>query len=259
MRASTTIAAKLGAAGLMLALLPPLPAGAVDVPDFAPGERVEVQAVQAGGRLVLGDGRIVVLVGINVPRGDEPRAGRAQAALEKLLIGRAVELRYADNRLDRHGRVLAHVFAGKRWVEGELLSRGLARVESTADNRSGVAAMLAREAAARGARRGLWRESFFAVRAASDAGRYAGSFQIVEGIVVDVVAVDGALLLNFAEDWRHGFALRLTSEAARLLRGAGIARKDFIGERLRVRGFVHPGERPMIDVTHPEQIERLGR
>jgi hypothetical protein len=117
--------------------------------------------------------------------------------------------------------------------------------------------MLAQEAAARSARRGLWRTAFFAVRAAADAGRHAGSFQIVEGTVVDAVAVDGALLLNFAADWRHGFSARLTSDAARLFRGAGVARHGFIGERLRVRGFLQGGERPMIDVTHPEQIERL--
>jgi hypothetical protein len=53
-----------------------------------------------------------------------------------------------------------------------------------------------------------WRLRFLAVRSAAEAGRDAGSFQIVEGSVVDAVLVEGTLYLNFARDWRHGFSRR---------------------------------------------------
>lgn len=235
---------------------------AARLPAFEPGETAEARAVLAGGDIVLADGRSVRLAGIELPHPAAahvrawPFAAEAKAALERLVLGRAVELRFAGNRRDRHGRILAHLFIGRRWVQGEMLRRGLARVQSTADNRLGVAEMLAREERAREERRGLWRDPFYAVRAPEEAGRYAGSFQIVEGILVDAATVEGQLFLNFGADWRSAFSLRLAPETLRLFRAEGIDAAALQGERLRVRGFIRGSERPIIDVTHPEQIER---
>jgi micrococcal nuclease len=233
----------------------PAPAGAARPVPFEPGETAEARAVLEGGAVELADGHTVALIGVTVPRGRQPFAGEARAALEAMLVGQPVELRFAGARLDRYGRVTAHLFVGKRWVEGELLRRGLARVESTGDHRLGVGELLAREDKARRAKRGLWRETYYAVRRAEEAGRYAGSFQLVVGKVANIGRADGALFINFADDWRHGFSLKLTPEALRLFRAEGIEPAAFEGRRLRVRGFVHGVERPTIDVTHPEQIE----
>lgn len=241
-------------AGMMLLGLSP---AAARVPQFEPGDTATVQAVLEGGAVSLADGRTVLPVGIAVPRGRQPFADKAKAALEKLLVGREVELRYAGNRLDRHGRILAQLFVGKRWIEGEMLSRGLARVDSTTDNRTGIAEMLAREDKARRARHGLWRDGFYAVRRADETGRFAESFQLVEGRVVGVGHAEEAVFLNFAEDWHHGFSLRLAPEVVRLFRAEGVDPAALNGKRLRVRGFIHGNERPTIDISHPEQIERL--
>jgi micrococcal nuclease len=250
---------------LMLAALSALPpaAQAAGLPAFEPGETVTIGAVVDGGEVALADGRRVRLVGIEAPHPAAaharawPYAVEAKAALEKLVVGRTVELRFAGNRRDRWGRVLAHLFVGKRWVQGEMIRRGLARVASAADNRVGVAELLAREERARQARRGIWRERFYAVRAADEAGRYAGSFQIVEGEVADIAVVEGQLFVNFGEDWRTAFSLRLAPETLRQFRAEGIGAASLKGARLRVRGWVRGSERPIIDVTHPEQIERL--
>lgn len=215
-----------------------------------------------GGEVTLVDGRSVRLVGIDAPHfGNSHRASplaeKSKAALEKMVLGREVELRFANNRLDRHGRVLAHLFVGKRWVQGEMLRRGLARVESAGDNRLGVSAMLARESNAREARRGIWRDPSYAVRDAEEAGRYAGSFQIVEGTIVDTGRARDGLFLNFAEDWRSAFSLRLAPETLRLFRAEGVDALSLKGAQVRVRGWIRGSERPTIDITHPEQIERL--
>jgi len=249
---------------LMLAALSvPPPALAVRLPAFEAGETVTIGAVVDGGEVVLADGRRVRLVGIEAPHPAAahsrswPYAEEAKAALEKLVLGREVELRFAGNRRDRYGRILAHIFVGKRWVQSEMIRRGLARVASAADNRRGVVEMLAREDRARQARRGIWRDRFYAVRAAEEAGRYAGSFQIVEGTVVDTAIVEGQLFVNFGSDWRTAFSLRLPSDALRLFRTEGIDATALKGARVRVRGWIRGSERPIIDVTHPEQIERL--
>lgn len=247
---------------LLLAVLS-MPAQAARLPDFEPGETATVAAVVDGGEIVLADGRHVRLVAIEAPHPAAtharawPYASEAKAALEKLVVGREVELRFAGNRRDRWGRILAQVFVGARWVQGEMIRRGLARVASAADNRIGVVELLAREARARQAGRGIWRDRFYAVRDAEEAGRYAGSFQIVEGEVVDTALVEGQLFVNFGADWRTAFSLRLSPEALRRFRSEGIAAASLKGARLRVRGWVRGGERPVIDVTHPEQIERL--
>jgi micrococcal nuclease len=246
-----------------LSALLPAAQAAAPLPPFEGGEAVTVSAVIDGGEMALADGRRVRLVGIEAPHPAAaharawPYAAEAKAALEKIVGDRAVELRFAGNRRDRWGRVLAQVFVGKRWVQGELVRRGLARVASTADNRIGIAELLAREARARQARRGIWRDRFYAVRDADEAGRYAGSFQIVEGEVADTAMVEGQLFVNFGEDWRTAFSLRLAPEALRLFRAEGITAASLQGARLRVRGWVRGSERPIIDVTHPEQIERL--
>ena len=52
----------------------------------------------------------------------------------------------------RHGRLHAHLYlADGTWLQGEMLSRGLARVYTFDDSRSLVPEMLARERAARAA------------------------------------------------------------------------------------------------------------
>jgi endonuclease YncB( thermonuclease family) len=239
------------------------PAQAARLPVFEPGETATVAAVVDGGEMILADGRHVRLVGIEAPHPAAahlrawPYAAEAKAALEKLVVGREVELRFGGNRRDRWGRILAQVFVGTLWVQSELIRRGLARVASAADNRAGVTELLAREARARQARRGIWRDRFYAVRDADEVGRYAGSFQIAEGEVVDTAMVEGQLFVNFGTDWRTAFSLRFAPDALRLFRSEGITAASLKGARLRVRGWVRGGERPIIDITHPEQIERL--
>jgi hypothetical protein len=137
--------------------------------------------------------------------------------------------------------VLAQVFADKRWVEGEMLRRGLTRVESTAADRLGVAEILALEDVARSDRCGIWRLRLVAVRSAAEAGRDAGSLQIVEASVVDAVLVEGTLILDFAQDWRHGFSVRLAAETRRLFRDAGGLARG-CAERTGVTRTAHAGD-----------------
>ncbi len=240
-----------------LAVMPSPAQGAPDVPELAAGERAEVRAVRDGETVVLADGRELRLVGIEAPRPAGAQGQDAKAVLEEMVVGRVVELRYAGNRRDRHDRVLAHLFAGDLWVQGEMLQRGLARVQSFADNRAGVREMLRRERRARRARRGIWRDPFYAIRRPDEAGRFANSFQIVEGEVAEAAHIRGEVFLNFAPDWRSAFSLHLGPEALRLFRAEGMDPLELAGKKLRVRGWIHGGRRPIIDVTHPEQIEAL--
>jgi len=230
----------------------------------APGGRVV--AVTDGDTLTLADGREIRLVGIQAPKLPLGRAGftawplgeEAKRFLEELTAGRTLELGFGGRRGDRHGRVLAHLFDEEgRWIQGEILKAGLARVYSFADNRALIPEMLALEGAARAAGRGIWADPFYALRSAEGAGRWLGGFELVEGRVVAVGRAGGNTYLNFAEDWREDFTIVIDRQARRLFEDAGIDPAAYQGKRLRVRGWLKSRNGPMIEASHPEQIEEL--
>jgi endonuclease YncB( thermonuclease family) len=225
-----------------------------------------VAAVIDGDTLTLSDGAEVRLVGIQAPKLPLGRSGfrpwplgaEAKAALESLSLGREVALAYGGAPIDRHGRLLAHVTVrGGAWVQGEMLERGLARVYTFADNRARAAEMLARESRARAARRGIWTHPFYAVRGAADPDRIpVGGFELVEGTVLAAAVVRGRGYLNFGPDLKTDFTVSIAPRSLRDFGGTA-AVAAYRGAALRVRGWVDKRNGPMIDATHPEQIERL--
>lgn len=237
-------------------------AGATAVPE----ERARVAAIGDGDTLVLDDGRRVRLVGIQAPRaplgwaeGVPWRlAEAARAALGELAQDRSVTLRYGGAQVDRYGRTLAHVYREDGvWLQGEMLRRGLARVYSFADNRALVPEMLELERAARAARQGLWRDPNYAVRRSEEAGRFIESFQLVEGRIVEIAKAKGQVFLNFGPDWHTAFTAHLPRSALPLFKESGLDPMSLKGATVRLRGWLRFYERPMLDVTHPEQIELI--
>ena len=225
-----------------------------------------VRAVVDGDTLLLESGVEVRLVGIQAPklplgrRGFRtwPLAGEAKAALEELSLGKHLALGYGGRKIDRNGRLLAHLTddAGS-WIQGAMLSRGMARVYTFADNRSRVAEMLALEREARDARRGIWSNAFYRVRDATETPDLIDTFQLVEGVVQNVAIVRGRAYLNFGADWRTDFTVTVPPVGLRRFDGGADALESFRGQRIRVRGWLKRQNGPMIEATHPEQIERL--
>ena len=240
------------------------PAAAPEVPKPETWHRAI--AVVDGDTLVLDDGREVRLVGLQAPklplgrRGFRawPLAEEAKAALEAIALGRRLGLAFTGRREDRHGRWLAQLQREDGlWIQGALLDRGLARVYSFADNRALVAEMLARERAARAAGLGIWAHPFYALRSAEAAAADIGSFQLVEGRVLEAALVRGRVYLNFGADWKTDFTIVVAPKAWKLFEAEGIAPEDYRGRRLRVRGWLKALSGPSIAATHPEQIEVL--
>jgi micrococcal nuclease len=247
---------------ILLCLLWPLAVGHAESAD----ESGRVAAIVDGDTLTLADGRRVRLVGIDAPRAPIGAAKdmvwrqeeAAKAALLELARDRIVTLHYGGAPSDRYGRALAQLYREDGlWLQGEMLRRGMARVHSFADNRALVVEMLALEDAARRARLGLWRDPAYAVRRADEAGRFVESFQLVEGTIVDVAKVKGQIFLNFTPDWHSGLTAHLARSALKLFRNGGLDPMSLKGVTVRLRGWVRFDARPIIDVTHPEQIELL--
>jgi len=255
---------------LLLSLLAIVPAAAQVEAEAPAGETARATEIVDGDTLVLEDGRQVRLVGIQAPKlplgranfETWPLAEEAKAALDALALGRPLRLAYGGRRMDRHGRLLAHLYAtedkgAERWIQGALLEQGMARVYSFADNRALVPEMLALETRARAQRRGIWAHPYYAIRDPEAAGAHIGSFQLVEGRVLEAAVVRGRAYLNFGADWREDFTITLAPEVRRRFEAESIDPRDYQAARVRVRGWLKSFNGPMIEVTHPEQIEVL--
>ena len=185
-----------------------------------------------------------------------PLGDAAKAALSKLALGRTLRLAFGGAKLDRHGRLLAQLYtADGTWIQGEMLSAGMARVYTFADNRALAADMYAHERDARAARRGIWAERFYAVRTPDELDKLTGTFQLVEGRVVRAALVRSRGYLNFGEDWKTDFTVEIPPAAQALFRRAGFDVAALSGKRIRVRGWIESFHGPMIEANHPEQIE----
>jgi endonuclease YncB( thermonuclease family) len=237
------------------------------------GGRARVASIIDGDTVVLADGREVRLVGIQAPKlplgrpnfQAWPLADEAKAALERMIGGREVELGYGGARADRHGRQLAHLHAEDLhaedglWVQGEMLALGLARVYTFADNRSLAAALYTKEREARDARRGIWNHPYYRIRAADDLRRDNGTFQIVEGRVQGAALVKGRTYINFGTDHREDFTIIIPPRSRRSFDQLAPRPEALAGRVVRVRGWIQSLNGPMIEATHPEQIEVLNR
>ena len=146
---------------------------------------------------------------------------------------------------------------GGQWLQGAMLERGLARVYSFEDNRMLVAEMLALERQARVARIGIWDHPFYQVRQAGNLSGLIGNFELIEGVVQDATIHRGLGFINFGADYRSDFTITLERDVVRRFRHEDVAIEDYIGHRIRVRGWLRLWNGPMVEVTHPEQIEVL--
>lgn len=236
-----------------------------------------VREVVDGDTVILADGREIRLVGIQAPKlplgrrnfREWPLAREAKAALERMVMGKRVTLSFGGQRRDRYRRWLAHLhldtggqatgFDNARWVQGAMLSEGLARVYSFADNRSAIAEMLARERAARAARRGIWGHAYYRILDHRAAGRHINSFQLVEGRVLTAAPTRRRVFLNFGQNYRTDFTIVIERRNLKHFADRGRKLVELAGKRVRVRGWLKRRNGPMITVTHPEQIEILER
>ncbi len=262
-----TIRILVAIAGVLIgAVAGPDPAAAQLSDALQNGGAARVITVVDGDTVILDDGRQVRLVGIQAPKlplgrpGFEkwPLADEAKSALEELVLGRRVSLGYGGRNTDRHDRLLAHLFTEDgTWVQGALLQAGFARVYSFPDNRALVREMLVRERNSRRTDRGIWSHPYYGVLDPDASAQHLDQFALVEGRVTDVAVVRGRIFLNYGPDWQSDFTVSIAPHDWRRFDDSGISPDDYLGRRIRVRGWLKSRNGPMINVTHPEQIEVL--
>ncbi|TNE57073.1 MAG: thermonuclease family protein [Alphaproteobacteria bacterium] len=230
-----------------------------------------VSRVIDGDTLVLDDGREVRLVGLQAPKLPLGRPGfkawplskEAKRHLEKLTVGRHVRLLWGGSREDRHGRVLAHLLILENelqktegvWLAEALLLDGMARVYTFRDNRVCVPELLKVEGEARGAKRGIWGHNFYRIRDSLNLKKEINSFQLVEGEVQRAAVRSDGIYLDFGEDWRTDFSAHIAKRNIKRFEKEGLDPMRLAHKEIRLRGWLDYRNGPMMELTHPEQIE----
>jgi micrococcal nuclease len=228
-----------------------------------------------GETVMLDDGTELRLVGALAPRARDAGAApdtwpleiAAREELNALLLGKSVQLAFGGERTDRYGRLQAHAIwtegDRRRWVQGHLLEQGLARAYTQAGNRACSDELLAAERMARKEGRGLWGEAAYQVRRAdepSDVAAYRTTFQVLEGRIVRVAQLRGAIYLNFGAN-RSAFSVSLRRGDSGLLGTYAQKPAALAGKQVRVRGWILQGSGPSIDLStagHIEVVEDAG-
>ena len=237
--------------GVVALLALALPARAEDACKFVDIGTATVRAVNESG-IALEDGRTLRLAAID--------------ARPDLSAGTALTLKRlaAVPETDRYGRLHAHAFVSEngaeRWLQADLVSRGLALVSARVGDPACAKLLLAKEQSARTAKLGLWGEPVYAMGKAEDPSevlKSRGRFALVEGTVVSVRESGGTIYVNFGRRWSEDFTVTIAKRNERVFTAAGLEPKSLGGKRVRIRGWIEERGGPWVEAARPEQIEVL--
>ena len=245
-------------------------AGAASCLGAGPGaEAARIASVEPRLELRLADGRLLRLVGLD-PATDTPTrpdlAETSRAGFAASLAGRDVEVRVMASTPDRWGRlpaVVAAPDAADGGLAAEAIAAGYGRYLAEPAARDCREALLAAEAQARAARRGLWDDPYDSVLDVDDRAGFterAGTNIVVEGRLTEVQPGPYRTTLRFAatdQDSSHGHRLVATI-VPRVMKSFETRQMDprtLVGQRLRLRGLLDLRFGPRIELAGPDAVE----
>lgn len=220
-----------------------------------------VSGVPNGKTLTLENGETVRLASIQVPNlardnteQSEKLAQEARDALAQWALTKKVRLEPVLDGKDRHGRIVALVYneAGDS-AQAAQLRAGLAWVYSFADTRHLAAEFLEHEREAEAAKRGVWAEPDYAVLTEDNAIEHVNQFRLVRGTVEEVADRGDQIYVNFGSDWKTDLTVMVDRGNVRNFTDEW--KEQLKGRTVRVRGWLTSRNGPMIEISHPEQME----
>lgn len=175
-------------------------------------EKAEIDYVIDGDTVVLKDRRHIRLIGINTPElshnhsPSEDGAIKAQKALKKMLANSAfIHLVYGKERHDRHGRTLAHIFAGEMNLQSQLLQSGLAMPLRIPPNLSFADCYNKASRLAKKQRLGLWTLPRYKTHSVKSLSGSEKGFYFISGKVQRVTTSRSSFWINL----ENNLALRI--------------------------------------------------
>lgn len=240
------------------------------------GRLVRLATASAPAPLVSSSTAVAVPVGSDVPDGPasdwavgaqlelnhgvdrRPAGDAARTALTGLIEARTVAVHPVSASPDRHGRIRAHLVTDDgRSVVAVMVAAGFLRVEPRRDDVVCARELLALEAEARAAGRGVWAGPIAFPLAAADpdliekAGRYA----IVEGKVLSTGHAGTRTYLNFGRRFASDFTVVIDDKEMPRFLSAGFSPARLEGRTIRVRGWLTVRDGGFMTLSVPEEIE----
>ncbi len=217
----------------------------------------------------LEDGRLIRLTGIDFPDYKTHEPGdvslTAVKILRDMLEGQSVNTHQTkkkdSGRLNRMGHHIAHLERKDdgAWIQGSLVSLGLARVRTTKRNPEMAAALYALETKARAEKLGLWAAEGFGILMPEDTENHIGSFQIVEGTIESAALRKNRIYLNFGKNWRDDFTVSIAPTDKRSFTKEGLDPLQWNGKTIRVRGWLESYNGAYMEINHPRAVEITAR
>lgn len=156
--------------------------------------------------------------------------------------GDKVRVRLLSDQPDRYGRKAAHIYlADKRWLQGELVRNAHATPYPYEGEEDHIRDLYTLE---RPTPYGALKDKI-----------PLNSFAIVEGVVLDVAHVKNTTYLNFGQNWRSDFTVKVVKRNHKFFKQYGFNLDSLKGQTIRTRGWVSKQNGPMIEARHPTQIE----
>ena len=210
----------------------------------------------------LEDGKVFSLINMRIPLLYDDRA---LEHLRQNYIGKKVGVYQRDypgvGIQDTRGNLTGHIVTDENvWMQADLVLHGLAWPEGTAKNRDLVQKLYQFEAQARSNKSGFWASPSFAMKNARQLDDQMGTFQVVEDVIKNVSGKGQTYYINFGDNPAKDFTVTMANEVAFYFRkpnGLPQDPRNWDGQRVRVRGWVKPGSGPLMEMTHPEQLEFL--
>jgi endonuclease YncB( thermonuclease family) len=218
-------------------------------------------------RLHMKDGRVILLAGLEIPDYDAYEPGpisiAARDLLKEMTEGEQIRIFVtkdaSSGRTSRLGDMLAHleIQKDKKWVQGVLLSAGLARVKPTQRNTEMAKQMLALEDQARAEKKGLWADPRFAVLTPDTAAKGENNWGIVEGTVASATINHNVVYLQFGPDWHSDFTVALPTGIRQAFERSGMDPQSLGGKRIRVRGWLRDYNGPYMELENIAWLQVL--
>ncbi len=172
------------------------------------------------------------------------------------------QLRFSDvaGRPDRWQRRRGHLVdaVSGGWVAKDLVERGLAIAAPDRARPGCFPSLLKVESTARARKQGLWAsEKVHSAHRPDALLARVGHYTLVAGRVLSVGETRSTLYLNFGYRWSRDFTATIAKEELDAFIAAGVDAGSLEGAAIRVRGMLRQSGGPLVEISHPAQIERL--
>ena len=225
---------------------------------FLPSQNGVVKQISKENNVILTNGQRLTLANIKLARGINKQE------LNHSFKGKKITYFSSGQKTDRHNRFISHIFTSRngqqKWLQADLIRRGLETVYATAHNKRCFTTLLDMEQKARKAKLGEWKnDKSLRLYEAADVQTLnqhpQGNFVIVKGQIHSIGRSSNNTFINFDKNWRTDFTIVV---ASRLLKRKTLSwphLKGLVGKQVIARGWLDHWNGPMIRMEIPEMLQ----